>query len=491
MAERNLLPPLEILAQIILFAPREARRTCLLVSRLFHDLAIPMVFSRVTIHLGAWERWCYGVSHPAVGANFSKSFRTLADERGAITADILHRIMVDRGFAKAVRRLEILAFNYFDGQDSAFQLRCLSLALKNMYNLRSLVWYGGRPLPSPDIVNTLAEACLSLHEIALPCPALERLSLRNVKSLDSIVPSGTHMNLAGYRHDDIVERSTIDVPGDSLREICIPGSWADVISSNVLPALTCVELLFLPSRCLETLGSFLAQLSQLRSLTMDVGKGDVHSVLLLLASSRIHHPRLTSLCLLHPNDEDYEFTPEDLQVLPDILSNRCELRRLRLLYTFSWSHRDQFLGVLHTLKNVEVLELVLKHYRITRDLRVTRDVITSFAACLPSDLAALALTFNADIEPGSFEPIWSSCPQLEYFHVRSFAGLESVEDLVTGSRNLKVIGRNDRLHGVEYLGGNPVVSDHWPESTVMFRRAELYECPGWEWLTRHTSMSRS
>jgi len=92
------------------------------------------------------------------------------------------------------------------------------------------------------------------------------------------------------------------------------------------------------------------------------------------------------------------------------------------------------------------------------------------------------------VEAGSFRHIWTSCRQLEYFHVRSHAIMEFVEDAIAGARTLKVAGRNGRLHSVDYQQGIPVVSDHWPQDMVMFRREELYGCPGWEWLTRHAPM---
>jgi len=66
--------------------------------------------------------------------------------------------------------------------------------------------------------------------------------------------------------------------------------------------------------------------------------------------------------------------------------------------------------------------------------------------------------------------------------------MESVEDAIAGARTLKVAGRNGRLHSVDYPQGIPVVSDHWLQDMVMFRREELYGCPGWEWLTRHAPM---
>jgi len=304
------LPSPEILTQIILLVPRETRRSCLLVSRLFHDLAVTVVFSRITIHFGAWEYWYHNGSHS------SETFRPHENRRATMAADILRRITVDTGFARKLRRLGIIAHKHGGSNDDCvFQLHCLSLAVQNLVNVRSLIWYGTRPGPSLEIVEMLAKACPLLCDISLPCSAL--------KMFEDALPAQPHKHSLVRFHRDTSE--PLGGLSPSHLRLCYNRRSRGIFARDLHPG----NLLFLPSQCLATLETLLGQLPQLQSFAISSIDDQAHSLLHALASSLEHNTRLTSLAVLGYT-RDYRLTPEDLQVLSDFLSNRQGIRRLRL-----------------------------------------------------------------------------------------------------------------------------------------------------------------
>ncbi|KAH9925734.1 uncharacterized protein B0H18DRAFT_1007946 [Fomitopsis serialis] len=494
--ERRVSLPPEILAQIIDLTPREVRPVCLLLSRMLHDLVVPLVFSSVTVEFGAWE---YSYHDEAddddededddVHFNSSGIPGLAKEGRSSRSIDILKHIMEDSNFARVVKKLEVRAYEPRENlRGSAFDLRCLMLATYHLCNLHSLVWYGECPTPSLEILESLGRTCPLLHEVALPCLALKGLPLRGLRALRSIIDSGTHLIKTPVDDLDVAEDSSIYLHGESLRKASLPATWITRIPPRLLPNLTHVELLYLDLESVERLGPFLKGLAQLQSLTISLDEVIADAVLTVLASSRDRNPRLTELCLqdmlVSWADGGYSYSLER-RLLSKILLGRHALRRFRLnMYACPEARLIPYLAILATLKNLEVLELALIAPRGV----LTCDFMSTLACHLPNGLTGLVVNVCADVfEPDALDLIWSKLPRLGYLHLRTPADLPSIRDLIARARNLKVLGHNGRLYGVDYRAGSPELTA-WPRSMILFRRAELYGFPEWEWLTRHTQM---
>jgi len=479
--ERRVSLPPEILAQIIELMPREVRPVCLLLSRIFHDLAVPLVFASVTVEFGAWEYRYHDEAdddddneeedeeeEEDVECN-SSGIPGLANEgRSTRSIDILKHIMDDSNFARIIKKLEVRAYEPSENlRGSAFDLP----------------WYGECPSPSLEILESLGRTCPLLHEIALPCLAIEGLPLRGLRALRSIVDSGSHLIKIPVDRRDYAEGSSTDLHGESLWNASLPATWMITIPPQLLPNLTHVELLYFDWEFVERLGPFLKGLIQLQSLTISLNDITANAVLAVLASSRDHNPRLTELCLQDVmTSTAYSFSAEH-QLLSDILLGRHALRRFRLMYACPEARLIPYLAILATLRNLEVLELALD-----APSAVTCHLMSTLACHLPSGLTGLVVNaFTDTFEPDALEFFWSNLPRLGYLHLWTAADIPSIRDVIAGARSLKVLGHNGRLYGVDYRNGSPELTA-WPRSMILFRRAELYGCPEWEWLTRNTQM---
>lgn len=480
------LPP-EVLAHIIHHLPREARRTCLSVSRSFHDLALRAVFSGLTIHFGAWEnhyfdevKWDSCISEEGE-AEAESEYQAQASRRNEMSAEILHRIMFDPYFANAVKRLEVCAYEGYDN-DCAFQLRCLSMAISYLHNLRALVWYGSWPLPAPEIVDALAKACPSFRRLSLPHRSFGTLPLGAIENLQSVTLSETHL---GEIFKELQNMPAVDIgAARDLQELHHPALPLDSIPPHVLPHLTHLELLQVAPTEIRVLGPFLQQLPRLQSLTIICSRQSVDLLLHALAQARGRILRLTSLALIDQGEiRVLELTSGELQMLLDVFKQLPALRRFRTSFLCDYEHWAWFSDGLSALKDLEVLGLDLKFSEAA-----TRDTINTWTQRLPSGLTALSISANTArrLGAGCFQPLWSRCGQLEYLHTW-FRANDQVEDLIIGARSLKLLGCEEQLYDIGYKDGAPIVSARWPLCKVVFRRDE-YGCAGWEWLMRHVNM---
>lgn len=98
--------PVELWKIIFGYLPSTAARTCLSLSRLFHDLAAPQLFSTLRIHLGSWKS-VYGIE---AGPPSKESER-----RYELSCALLDNIHTDAVFASYVKHFYVLAF-VFGGQ---------------------------------------------------------------------------------------------------------------------------------------------------------------------------------------------------------------------------------------------------------------------------------------------------------------------------------------------------------------------------------------
>lgn len=181
-------PPPEIWEAVFTWLPREAVRSCLSVSRVFRDLATRILFRNVTIFFGAWE--AVEVKEYTCDPD-PDAMDTLEDKMSAMSAAILHRISRDPAFAIIVHSLDVRAYkrggergafelgefgvvechsSYVDGSIHCHETPPGSLveAIHSLSNLRSFVWHGTWPNPTPEIVEVLISRCTMLQHFSAP-----------------------------------------------------------------------------------------------------------------------------------------------------------------------------------------------------------------------------------------------------------------------------------------------------------------------------------
>ena len=110
--------PTELWAQIIEFLPRADQRTCLLVSRMFHDLAISHLFAQVFVHFGLWTPQC---DSRFPGESMTTEEREEMQRINSISWNVLRHISRNPSFASLVKKITVRA--YSASEDSVWEQR--------------------------------------------------------------------------------------------------------------------------------------------------------------------------------------------------------------------------------------------------------------------------------------------------------------------------------------------------------------------------------
>lgn len=98
--------PLELWGLVMECLPRADQRSCLSVSAAFHDLACPILFSRIVIRYGVWSTQRHAHSR------FTESDLLLITWRNNAAKEILQRIARDAQFARSVKTISVFAYQY-------------------------------------------------------------------------------------------------------------------------------------------------------------------------------------------------------------------------------------------------------------------------------------------------------------------------------------------------------------------------------------------
>ena len=92
--------PVELWDLVVSVSPREVQRSCLAVSKLFHDLALPAVFGELVFHYGMIG---YDDSVPTKGEERHKRLRQQCERNQAI----LKHITTSPTFAHVIKHVVI------------------------------------------------------------------------------------------------------------------------------------------------------------------------------------------------------------------------------------------------------------------------------------------------------------------------------------------------------------------------------------------------
>ncbi|KZT63443.1 hypothetical protein DAEQUDRAFT_131735 [Daedalea quercina L-15889] len=453
MPDYTWLPP-ELWQEVIFHLSAPSGRTCLSVSRAFHDFAVRLIFAEVTIFFGSWETW--------EGEENIPDADSLEDTRSARSFEVLHRIIVDPAFASVIRDMEVHAFK-LDGIRGAFEIRCLTTAISSLRELSSFVWHGSSPLPTAAILHSLAESCRSLRHLSVPLESLEALPFEELDYLYTLCISTTWPDEDLIMDHSLTSRRCTLVQ-KNLHTLEFPFSSPVDVPIDRLPNLAHLGLVVL--RTLDGLGPVLRQLPQLRSLSIFSPSLQEDVMFRALSFLSRDLPKLNSLAL---QCYDGSILPlHHAEMLADFLRHRRALRRLYCNFEVP----------------PESMGLYLK------SIAFTEDFVSDMLSHLPIGLAAMKLTSKGTLTDAKvFSRFWSYFTDFQYLYIRTWATTDvMVEGIIEGSKTLRLIGYNGRFYDVEYANGKPVAGAPWSARKVVFRNERDFGCAGWEWLMRHLTI---
>ncbi|KAI0742233.1 hypothetical protein C8Q80DRAFT_1272944 [Daedaleopsis nitida] len=466
--------PYELWEQILHQLPRSDQRACLGVSKIVHDVALPLVFSRITVFFGCWQ-----FANDPVALEYSTWSQQDRDahKRNLNTTDLLRHIVQEPEFAKLVKEMSVAAFAF----PYAIAERTSLLEALRHLNLSSFLYYGKHPALDTDIMGALAAGSgPTLRELRVPCTldlpksyyfsCFPRLQTTIIVTIDPESTVGGRKALM-----ECVMEST----SPPLRLSTRVPEWGPP-GARLESSLRELELTNLAgyTKGIEPILAF----TRLRSLVL-VGARAYH--LLALRA----HP--TSLPLLHA----FKLVPKADNVSRStysaFLMEKKHLTRLDVKYS------SNLIEIIphDALSSIKVLGVDLGSLARATD---ATDVFESLDAHLPRNLSAL-LVHRASIRKRA---------GLRYIHFiepgYATGGddhlQELCDDLPPGS-SLELVGDGSRMRWVLAAASSRadsegvarssthVLSEPWPLSTVLFRRPGDFSLAkvndDWEWLLRH------
>ena len=413
------LPP-ELWGLVINLLRQQDQITCLSVSKMHHDLALPNVFSHVKVKFGLWiwRPW----------KPDRKPIRPSSNEREHMarghntTLDFLRAIPSRPDLAKVITRFTIYACIWEDSEDGEEQGACtlspsfaslcssnpvcliehLIAALKVLPSLKALHWHGQRPKPSPAVFQALGEGSLTtLTEIRIPYAGYSLLSVDLIslwirmlyEDVDALLPHICHFpnvqslslirqgSWGGPGHNiDSITVNEVDIKTSTLAHLSISGDA--IWRRESFSGLQELELVFTMAYEFADVLLHCAALTSLTLLPVELCRPEE-----VFPPFRAHLnalPRLTAFKYLNPMDSDAPITSDDVAALCEFLKNKRHLRRLDVALHMDDGEDEVLLEILRDLPALEVLG-----FDSARGDWVPSEDIAFFERVIPARLSAL------------------------------------------------------------------------------------------------------
>ncbi|KAH9939813.1 hypothetical protein B0H21DRAFT_31472 [Amylocystis lapponica] len=458
------LPP-EIWQIILDFLSVRARRTCLLTSKLLHDIAAKTLFSSIDIWFGLWN------GDPDVKEDSKKRELSRA-------WDILQHIVRNPSFAVNIKKVDI----FFLEESAIFEQRFLLMALRELSNLRSFTWYNTSQELSPDVVTALVEFCPRLEAIYIPIPHHVDSQLSRLRHLRSIrtqqcISKYRDYHTCGY---DATFSAVVSLNTITLRELSVWGSifWDTIWTKN---SLTHLELL--DTSGVQDIARLLQETVCLESLTLSPVSWDIR-IQEALEQNATALPRLTSFKLLDVSIHEEDIDGDNpVEAIANFLRGRHNLRRLDLWIMCEFDILLPLIQGLQwrELESLDVLGLGL-------DCEITMENILMVEHCIPRGLTALSFfaLLGSDVS-ARFLDAFSGFPNLTFLYFAGDAEGLNCDDVVHTFQHLELFGYNlNTVMEIERLGdGTILATSKWSTRKIEFRTVEDFGCGDWEWLIRH------
>ncbi len=185
------LPP-ELWGMVVHDLSNADMRSFFCVSRLFHDLILPVLFSQVTVRYGLWrpdDEDAQGYQPLEMPVTMEEMHELEHNQLNI--CEVLLRIIRTPSFARLVKKLSIRAYSMVKGPGKDMVELCkwsrlyltnsehgtytstatvlLKEAISAMTNITSFRWEGRRPLPAAFILDALAQSSgHGLRDLSLP-----------------------------------------------------------------------------------------------------------------------------------------------------------------------------------------------------------------------------------------------------------------------------------------------------------------------------------
>ncbi|KAI1798213.1 hypothetical protein LXA43DRAFT_15688 [Ganoderma leucocontextum] len=481
----NVQLPVELFQLIVESCPRPTRKTLLFVSKMFHDLALPLLFSRITLTFGIKRR---------PGRHWSRDDPWTEEETAQLSKynsrsfAILQHLEQDISLAKIVRSLSVRWYEFPFGRSTTLALEAVGRALSALSNLESFEWRGNGHIIPQHAAEALRR-CENLRSLLIsPMQFLwpDLFELRKLTqitlmvSLNEWIPSITNMPAADRERYESALR-LVDLNAASLEDVTT-SYW--MFPSAPLPKLK--HATFLRAIGATGLERLIQHSPLLTSLTLTASAWNVDGILSAFASSPEAFPHLTEFKFLVEYTHDMRDC--DANPIAAFLQNKQHLRRLHLDLCSEQS--QPIIRLLPKLPNLEDLGLGWGGMQFT----AARESL--FADCLPRNLRALSIKLHEDravLE--AFLRLIKQRPTLKVCYVSSlpYLSLEVLVGVLADKEcSVELVGVGNTLcytcrptndtHHRNQLAGMHSLCD--PDIDPSLTMAD-YGLDGWQWLAQH------
>ncbi|OJT03105.1 hypothetical protein TRAPUB_6333 [Trametes pubescens] len=485
--------PTELCAGVVKSLSKVDQRSCLSVSRLFRDLARPLVFSRVIIRVGMWKA--------TDDEGMFDDDVELMERRVRRNKEKLQYIALDAQFARIVKAIHVHAHREWDFADleepqdkleDNLDISLVVRALKALPHLRSFRWHGISPALTPAVLDALAKTCgRTLVELSVAAMINDDKApqyLTQFKKLQALSLAGDMCNFPHYGNpepESMVTACIQHVPLTVLRLSVLGDSVWDT-PLRVLSGL--YELSLQRPQSLDKLSVVFQHCSQLRTLNVLIDNVACKpQFIAALKAAPDALPHLTSFKFIACSRGAFNIDPD---LFAAFLKDKKAMRRLDL--TFYNPFKDiadytRFLDMFASLPQLEVLGLVLKGEKFTREH------LQLFDERLPLGLSALLLSWEfrsvVDIQKEDWIAMLKRRLSLAYLHVLDPRGSLDLCKLLLKDHPpaLQFVGYGSCLGTFErnFATGEAAYGPVWDEETAGFRTVEDFGCEDWEWLLRN------
>ncbi|KZT19952.1 hypothetical protein NEOLEDRAFT_1245545 [Neolentinus lepideus HHB14362 ss-1] len=498
------LLPVELWYDVITHLSKTDLRSCLGVSRIFHDIALKQTFSSITLYFGGM--YLLHTLRPRFVLEKNSEAVEYDEKLYETTLDILVRLSEDVQFAAVVQSITIvwerssMSFQYIDKSTMSSLLK----ALVNLPHLKAFHWYGDWPdlEEADDLPNKLSLLCQSLVSLRLPRSAdvLIRSSGRSLKL-------GQLKNLRSmtcYEHPDVdCSRHEADNPGNvDFQEIMYNNessldsvevdARAFMESTPAFSRLTFLHVQNTTDDLLPRLGLVLREVPSLQSLSLHTGDAQPDGAFALLQGHSSDMPQLNSLRISSHGWVNAERSAPFIDALQQLKS----LRRLDLDFVFDDDPTIILSPILHRRSPIEVLGLNLERAapRSTSSMTWTYEQCERLSDCLPDSLLALRITSTFERVDCYTMPLLDRLGQLSslrFLYIANEGGFHPflATDLAADYASLATIGVNDRIWDVSRVDGIAKLH-HWADPQILIRPKEMFASEDDHWLISHCCISQ-
>ncbi|KAH9846553.1 hypothetical protein C2E23DRAFT_572187 [Lenzites betulinus] len=466
---RPILPP-ELWNEILKLLPAMDQRTCLHLSRSFHEVTQRLIFSHTKIYMGVpcVPPWRADEKH-ATPAEL-----TQMTEQAERAQDLLRHITHNSEFAHIIRELTIHACA-LGGQSQDVDI--FVKAFQNLTRLKTFAWRCSRPPLQPQLL----EAIIKASGPTLTCVRIPA-TWQCVAQLAQL-PNVHRLELVRNRYEDGEEAETPSNPAALDPDIFKTNG--STLRGLLLRGLDRADFLVAP---------LVSQCFDLTSLSIHITTYYAAPLLKLMMLGNMQNtlPNLASLRLIYASGGMAE-SSGGMDAVASFLKNRRNLVRLDITPDTEAKYRSTIdpTPVLEVLRGLTALRtlgigMAILYYR-DEDLQ-------TFDQYLPDGLSALLLLFDSlsaldtCIDADGLVDLIKKRPHLRYMHVwppeRDYSEecyprlLEqplSMLQLVGWRRQLSYVLRDQSTGAIAH-------TEPWPAEKVLSGTVEDFGCEDWRWL---------